>query len=97
MNILLYLTIYVLYIVKKKFSCVAGGYPTPTYKWFKEEYDNQDQLLATKIDPLSNKRFTLSGGTLIIYAPKRVTINNIIFVFKVVINVYKQIILVIIG
>ncbi|XP_060843865.1 contactin [Rhopalosiphum padi] len=52
-------------------SCVAGGYPTPTYEWFKEDYDNQDQLLSTKIDPLSNKRFTLSGGTLIIYAPKR--------------------------
>ncbi len=67
------------------------------YEWFKEEYDNQDQLLATKIDPLSNKRFTLSGGTLIIYAPKRVTMNNIIFVFKLVIIVYKQIILVIIG
>ncbi|XP_022171906.1 contactin [Myzus persicae] len=52
-------------------SCVAGGYPTPTYEWFKEDYDNQDQLLSLKIDPLSNKRFTLSGGTLIIYAPKR--------------------------
>ncbi|XP_025417711.1 contactin isoform X2 [Sipha flava] len=52
-------------------KCVAGGFPTPTYEWFKEEYDNQDQLLALKIDPLSNNRFTLSGGTLIIYSPKR--------------------------
>ncbi|XP_050530514.1 contactin [Daktulosphaira vitifoliae] len=52
-------------------TCIAGGYPTPTYEWFKEEYDNQDQLQSIKIDPLSNNRFTLSGGTLIIYSPKR--------------------------
>lgn len=54
------------------FSCLAGGFPTPTYEWFIEEYDKVDQLLAIKIDPLNNNRFTLSGGTLIIYAPKRV-------------------------
>jgi len=86
--ILFYLTSYVLYYINKNkyFSCVAGGYPTPTYEWFKEDYDNQDQLVSLKIDPLSNKRFTLSGGTLIIYAPKRVKIS---FIFKSLIKVYK--------
>jgi len=42
-------------------------------------------------------RFTLSGGTLIIYAPKRVKINTISFIFKAVIEVYKQILLVKLG
>jgi len=88
---------YITLIKNIYFSCVAGGYPTPTYEWFKEDYDNEDQLLSLKIDPLSNKRFTLSGGTLIIYAPKRVTIHKISFIFKVVIKLYKQILLVIIG
>ena len=52
-------------------SCLAGGYPTPTYEWFKEEYES-DRLIATKIDPLSNSRYTLSGGLLIIYSPNQV-------------------------
>ncbi|XP_033366000.1 contactin isoform X1 [Bombus vosnesenskii] len=49
-------------------SCLAGGYPAPTYEWFKEDYEN-DRLIATKIDPLNNNRYTISGGTLIIYEP----------------------------
>ncbi|XP_066997548.2 contactin [Anabrus simplex] len=51
-------------------SCLAGGYPVPTYEWFKEDYEN-DQLVPRKIDPLSNKRYTVSGGTLIINDPDR--------------------------
>ncbi|KYN31788.1 Contactin [Trachymyrmex septentrionalis] len=49
-------------------SCLAGGYPTPTYEWFKETYVN-DLLVAMKIDPLLDRKFTVSGGTLIIYNP----------------------------
>ncbi|KAK1129512.1 hypothetical protein K0M31_019233 [Melipona bicolor] len=49
-------------------SCLAGGFPAPTYEWFKEDYEN-DRLIATKIDPLNNVRYTVSGGTLIIYEP----------------------------
>ncbi|XP_076173707.1 contactin-like [Ptiloglossa arizonensis] len=49
-------------------SCFAGGYPAPTYEWFQEDYEN-DRLIATKIDPLKNIRYTISGGTLIIYEP----------------------------
>ncbi|CRK87512.1 CLUMA_CG001313, isoform A [Clunio marinus] len=49
-------------------QCLAGGYPTPTYSWFKEQYIN-DVLNFTKIDPLTNSRYTISGGNLIIYNP----------------------------
>ncbi|KAG7210747.1 hypothetical protein KM043_012244 [Ampulex compressa] len=49
-------------------SCLAGGYPTPTYEWFKEDYES-DRLVAKKIDPLVDSRYTVSGGTLIIYEP----------------------------
>ncbi|XP_075218988.1 contactin [Lycorma delicatula] len=52
-------------------SCLAGGYPTPTYDWFKEDYEN-DKLMAKKIDPLSDSRYTVSGGTLIIHDPKQI-------------------------
>lgn len=48
--------------------CLAAGYPTPTYSWFKEEYVN-DNLTYHMIDPLSDSRFTISGGNLIIYDP----------------------------
>ncbi|XP_014603516.1 PREDICTED: contactin [Polistes canadensis] len=51
-------------------SCFAGGYPTPTYEWFKEEYEN-DRLIASRIDPLLNTRYTISGGTLIIFDPEQ--------------------------
>uniref|UniRef100_W4VRM9 Putative contactin 3 plasmacytoma associated n=1 Tax=Corethrella appendiculata TaxID=1370023 RepID=W4VRM9_9DIPT len=51
-------------------SCLAGGYPVPTYSWFKEEYKN-DNLTYTKIDPLRDSRYTLSGGNLIIYKPEQ--------------------------
>ncbi|XP_026687837.1 contactin-like, partial [Diaphorina citri] len=52
-------------------SCYAGGYPNPSYEWFKEDYV-QDRLVANLIDPLSDKRFTLSGGNLIINDPRQV-------------------------
>ncbi|XP_015594638.1 contactin [Cephus cinctus] len=51
-------------------SCLAGGYPTPTYEWFKENYV-KDRLVAVRIDPLSDSRYTLSGGTLIIHKPEQ--------------------------
>ncbi|XP_066587501.1 contactin [Prorops nasuta] len=51
-------------------SCLAGGYPTPTYEWFKEDYEN-DRLIAKRVDPLINRRYTLSGGTLIIHEPEQ--------------------------
>lgn len=51
-------------------SCLAAGYPTPIYSWYKEEYVN-DNLTFHKIDPLSNKRYTISGGNLIIYNPDK--------------------------
>jgi len=52
-------------------SCLAGGYPAPTYEWFKEDYQG-DVLIPVKIDPLKDPRFTISGGTLIIHDPKKV-------------------------
>ena len=54
-------------------SCLAGGYPAPTYEWFKEDFQN-DRLVAKRIDPLSNERYTISGGILIIFAPNQVKI-----------------------
>lgn len=51
-------------------SCYAAGYPTPTYSWFKEEYVN-DNLTYHKIDPLSDSRYTISGGSLIIFNPEQ--------------------------
>lgn len=58
-------------------TCIAGGYPVPTYEWFKEDFQN-DRLVSRKIDPLSNSRYTVSGGTLIIFAPNQVLflLNN---------------------
>lgn len=49
-------------------TCFAGGYPTPVYEWFKE-YHEDSRLIEVPIDPLSNRRYTLSGGSLIIYNP----------------------------
>lgn len=54
-------------------SCLAGGYPAPTYEWFKEDFQN-DRLVAKVIDPLANDRYTVSGGSLIIFAPNQVII-----------------------
>ncbi|XP_057652877.1 contactin [Diorhabda carinulata] len=51
-------------------SCLAGGYPTPTYEWYREDYEN-DRLVAHKIDPLLDIRYTISGGTLIIHNPQQ--------------------------
>uniref|UniRef100_A0A224X5J2 Putative receptor mediating netrin-dependent axon guidance n=1 Tax=Panstrongylus lignarius TaxID=156445 RepID=A0A224X5J2_9HEMI len=52
-------------------SCLAGGYPTPSYDWFKEDYE-LNTLIATKIDPLKDRRYTLSGGALIIHNPRQI-------------------------
>lgn len=51
---------------------MAGGYPTPTYEWFREDYES-DRLVARKIDPLADLRYTVSGGSLIINNPKKVS------------------------
>lgn len=51
--------------------CVADGYPTPTYKWFKEEYDATSIVRAIYIDPLSDNRITQTDGTLTIYNPQQ--------------------------
>lgn len=52
-------------------TCIAKGYPTPTYEWFKEDYEN-DKIISKRIDPMENKRYTLSGGSLIINSPQQV-------------------------
>ncbi|XP_058974776.1 contactin-like [Musca domestica] len=51
-------------------SCLAGGYPTPTYSWYREVYVN-DTLEYKRIDPIKDDRYTVSGGNLIIYDPKQ--------------------------
>lgn len=51
-------------------SCLAGGFPTPTYRWYREVYVN-DSLEYMTLDPLTNDRYTISGGNLIIYDPKQ--------------------------
>lgn len=56
-------------------SCLAGGYPTPTYQWFREDYEN-DRLTARPIDPLTDGRITTSGGMLIINNPEQVIETN---------------------
>ena len=50
--------------------CVADGYPTPTYKWYKEEYE-ENRLKAVYIDPLSDTRITQTDGTLTIHNPQQ--------------------------
>ncbi|KAF4525298.1 hypothetical protein B566_EDAN014819 [Ephemera danica] len=57
-------------------TCLAGGYPNPTYEWFKEDYEN-DRLIARKIDPLVDARYTISGGSLIISDPKQTEDNGL--------------------
>lgn len=59
-------------------SCLASGYPAPTYEWFKEDFVN-DRVIPHKIDPLGNSRYTISGGTLIIFAPNQVNFYIHIF------------------
>lgn len=50
--------------------CVADGYPTPTYKWYKEEYlDSRPD--DRYIDPLADPRYTQTDGTLIISNPQQ--------------------------
>ncbi|XP_055522931.1 contactin [Wyeomyia smithii] len=52
-------------------SCLAGGYPTPSYLWYKELYSN-DNVTVIKLDPLKNPRYTTSGGNLIIHDPQQI-------------------------
>ncbi|KAL7642096.1 UNVERIFIED_CONTAM: hypothetical protein RMT77_007970 [Armadillidium vulgare] len=52
-------------------TCLADGYPAPTYEWFKEEYV-ANKLESKRIDPLQDTRFTVSGGSLIINRPKEI-------------------------
>ena len=48
--------------------CIAQGWPTPTYQWFKEVYKN-DTLQEEQVQPLTNSAITISGGQLIINSP----------------------------
>lgn len=50
-------------------SCLAGGYPAPEYRWYKEDFEN-DKLVSRRIDPLQSSRHTVSGGLLIIDNPE---------------------------
>lgn len=65
-------------------KCYAGGYPTPTYEWFLENYDN-DKFYYKKIDPLTNRRYTVSGGVLIINNPKQVILRVENSVYNIVV------------
>lgn len=50
-------------------KCVAEGFPTPTYKWYKQDYVGatvHDKL----IDPLSDRRYTQTDGILTIDNPQ---------------------------
>ncbi|XP_055933759.1 contactin-like isoform X2 [Argiope bruennichi] len=51
-------------------KCVASGYPTPIYKWYSEEFKN-DELVSHWVDPLSDPRYTQTDGTLIISNPQQ--------------------------
>lgn len=62
------------------YSCLAAGYPTPSYEWFKEDYEN-DILRESLIDPLQDNRYTISGGSLIIYNPNQVRILSLTYLF----------------
>ena len=52
--------------------CIATGWPTPNYRWFREIYRN-DSLIEKEVDPLADARVTISGGQLIINDPNQVT------------------------
>ncbi|RWS28663.1 contactin-like protein [Leptotrombidium deliense] len=50
--------------------CTASGWPTPTYSWYKEEYEGS-KTKAKLMDPLEDIRITQTDGTLIIYNPSQ--------------------------
>ncbi len=54
-------------------SCIANGYPTPEFQWYKEDFEN-DQLVSRRINPLdpNSSRHTVSGGLLIINNPEEI-------------------------
>lgn len=49
-------------------TCIAGGYPSPTYRWFREDFE-LDRPVYRPMDPLNDTRLILSGGSLMIYSP----------------------------
>lgn len=51
-------------------KCVADAYPPPTYKWYKEEYNNRSEIESYEIDPLKNSTITQTDGILIINNPQ---------------------------
>lgn len=56
-----------------KLRCVADAYPEPEYKWFKYEPSSDSSDSRREIDVLSDNRFTLTDGTLIIWNPSAET------------------------
>ena len=50
-------------------KCVADAFPTPSYKWYKEEYEGVGTK-AVYIDPLSDRRYTQTDGILTIDNPQ---------------------------
>ncbi|GBP54321.1 Contactin [Eumeta japonica] len=49
-------------------TCIASGYPAPSYKWYREDFEF-DKPISQEVDPIADIRFILSGGTLMIYYP----------------------------
>ena len=43
------------------------------YRWFREVYEKNDTLIERPVDPLQDRRITISGGQLIINNPNQVT------------------------
>lgn len=58
------------YVNDVSLRCLAGGFPTPSYTWYKEEFVN-DNLTFFLIDPILDGQYTISGGNLIITDPKQ--------------------------
>lgn len=52
-------------------GCLAGGYPTPEYEWYKEDF-HDDELVSIRINPLTSANYTISGGLLIINSPQEI-------------------------
>ena len=49
-------------------KCVADGFPTPKYRWYREEYQG-NYIRPLLIDPLSDRRYTQTDGILTINGP----------------------------
>lgn len=48
-----------------EFRCEADGNPYPTYDWFRKR---QTELI--ELDPVSDQKFTITNGRLVIHNPK---------------------------